>query len=376
MAPPDPRDDADDVRDAKLMAGLTSDERRSINIFQNSQASVVAVNNMATVAGGFFNSNPTEVPQGAGSGFIWDSKGHVVTNFHVVQGADDVTVTLAGNSEPLPARVVGVDADRDVAVLKLLNLEEGGIHISPLPIGTSSSLVVGQKTYAIGNPFGLDHTLTTGIVSALGRELKGRTGRPISNCIQTDASINPGNSGGRKSNIYGSSLPSKPALLNSAGEVIGVNTAIFSPSGASAGIGFAIPIDLVGLSVSQIIKYGRPVRPSLGITLAPDGVLKRLGVEGALVYQVHRRGAARELRETYYDRNRNLVLGDVITHVNDIKIRNTTDLLKAIEFCTVGETIVLGLLRFEGTRRGGRPRFSEVQVKITLQDLSNLQSRL
>lgn len=193
---------------------------------------------LALIARDRFGHNTLEVPQGTGSGFVWDDAGHIVTNFHVVQGASNVMVTTADHTE-VECALVGADPSRDIAVFKAKPRKED-VGLKPLPLGSSSTLKVGQRAITIGNPFGLDLTFTTGVVSALGRELPAMTGRPIANMIQTDAAINPGSSGG--------------PLLDSSGRVIGMNTMIFSPSGASAGIGFATPIDALKLSVSQIIK--------------------------------------------------------------------------------------------------------------------------
>ena len=196
----------------------------------------------------FWTRNVFEVPQGTGSGFVWDESGHIVTNYHVVQGAASAKVTL-GETE-YDADTVGVAPDQDLAVLEI---RAARANLAPIAIGTSADLQVGQKVFAIGNPFGLDHTLTTGIVSALGRTIQSVTNRPIDGAIQTDAAINPGNSGG--------------PLLDSAGRLIGVNTAIYSPSGASAGIGFAVPVDTVSRIVPELITHGKVVRPRLGVVL-------------------------------------------------------------------------------------------------------------
>lgn len=225
---------------------LTADERNTVEIFALTSPSVVHITT-ARQALNLFTLNVLEIPQGTGSGFVWDEAGHVVTNFHVIQGADAARVTLADQST-WRAKLVGVYPDRDLAVLRIDAPPE---RLHPIPIGESKGLKVGQKVLAIGNPFGLDQSLTTGVVSALNREIESITGRTIRGVIQTDAAINPGNSGG--------------PLLDSAGRLIGVNTAIYSPSGASAGIGFAIPVDEVNRIVPRLIREGRIRRPVLGI---------------------------------------------------------------------------------------------------------------
>jgi S1-C subfamily serine protease len=220
---------------------LAADELANIEVFKRLSPSVVHITTLE-VARDFFSRSVQQVPRGTGTGFVWDSQGHVVTNFHVIQGGDAARVTLADQSTHR-ATLVGAFPDRDLAVLKI-NLPRERLH--PIPVGTSRDLQVGQKVYAIGNPFGLDQTLTTGIVSALNREIDSVNQRTIRGVIQTDAAINPGNSGG--------------PLLDSAGRLIGVNTAIYSPSGGSAGIGFAIPVDEVNRIVPRLIKEGRITR--------------------------------------------------------------------------------------------------------------------
>ncbi|KAJ0254089.1 Protease Do-like 1 [Hirschfeldia incana] len=207
---------------------LQTDELATVRLFQENTPSVVYITNLA-VRQDAFTLDVLEVPQGSGSGFVWDKQGHIVTNYHVIRGASDLRVTLADQST-YDAKVVGFDQDKDVAVLRI---EAPKDKLRPIPVGVSADLLVGQKVFAIGNPFGLDHTLTTGVISGLRREISSAaTGRPIQDVIQTDAAINPGNSGG--------------PLLDSSGTLIGINTAIYSPSGASSGVGFSIPVDTVG----------------------------------------------------------------------------------------------------------------------------------
>ena len=238
---------------------LAQDEQSTIELFRRASASVVFVTNIA-VRRDAFTLRPLEVPQGAGSGFVWDDQGHIVTNFHVIQGGNAWQVTLDDHSD-WDAEVVGYAPEKDLAVLRI---EAPASRLPPLLIGASADLLVGQKVFAIGNPFGLDHTLTTGIISALGREIDSVGGVPIRDAIQTDAAINPGNSGG--------------PLLDSAGRLIGVNTAIYSPSGAYAGVGFAIPVDTVRWVVTDLIAYGRVQRPTIGVQVAPDAWAKELGI--------------------------------------------------------------------------------------------------
>ena len=217
----------------------------------------------------------TEIPQGTGSGFVWDQDGHIVTNFHVVQEGDRANVTLNDGST-YPATIVGTTPDKDIAVLKI---DAPPQKLLPLPIGQSSNLKVGQKVLAIGNPFGLDQTLTTGVISGLGREIKSVSGRPIHDVIQTDASINPGNSGG--------------PLLDSSGRLIGINTAIYSPSGANAGIGFAVPVDTVNQIVPQLMKFGKITRPGLGISILADQIAQQNRIDGVVDRPGRHRAAPR-----------------------------------------------------------------------------------
>ncbi len=262
------------ARPAAERADLDPEEKHTIALFKGAQRSVAFITTQVEQVD-FWTRNVFEVPAGTGSGFVWDELGHVVTNFHVVQDSDSQKVTL-GETQ-YDAKTVGVARDQDLAVLKIA-APRG--TLVPLRVGTSADLQVGQKVFAIGNPFGLDYTLTNGIVSALGRTIQGVSGATIFDVIQTDAAINPGNSGG--------------PLLDSAGRLVGVNTAIYSPSGASAGIGFAVPVDTVSRIVPQLIAHGRVIRPVLGVGLderLSSYVTRRLDVEGALIREVYRGGA-------------------------------------------------------------------------------------
>lgn len=308
--------------------GLTREERSTIKLFERSAPSVCYITT-TNVRRDYFSRNVTEIPRGSGSGFVWDRDGHIITNYHVIQGADRATVTLADRST-WDAVPIGVAPEKDLAVLRI---EAPKGVLRPIPVGTSDELKVGQSVYAIGNPFGLDQTLTTGIVSALGREIQSVAGIPIRDAIQTDAAINPGNSGG--------------PLLDSSGKLIGVNTAIYSPSGASAGIGFSIPVDVVRWVVPELIEYGRIKRPSLGVELARQQMLARLGLEGALVIDVIEGGAAERagIRPTMRGSNGAILLGDIIIGINGAPIKSNNDLILALELYKPGETIELKVLR-------------------------------
>ncbi|KAJ6754240.1 SERINE ENDOPROTEASE DEGS [Salix purpurea] len=308
---------------------LQSDELATVRLFQENTPSVVYITNLA-VRQDAFTLDVLEVPQGSGSGFVWDREGHVVTNYHVIRGASDLKVTLADQST-YDAKVVGFDQDKDVAVL-LVDAPKDKLR--PIPVGVSADLLVGQKVFAIGNPFGLDHTLTTGVISGLRREISSAaTGRPIQDVIQTDAAINPGNSGG--------------PLLDSTGSLIGINTAIYSPSGASSGVGFSIPVDTVSGIVDQLVRFGKVTRPILGIKFAPDQSVEQLGVSGVLVLDAPANGPAGKagLQPTKRDAYGRLILGDIITSVNGKKVSNGSDLYRALDQCKVGEQVTVEVLR-------------------------------
>lgn len=317
-----------------IPAGLTGEERRDIEVFRAASASVAYITSVA-LRRDFFTMNVFEIPQGSGSGFVWDAAGHVVTNYHVIQDASAVRVTLADQSE-WDARIVGVAPDKDLAVLRV---EAGRNHLMPLPLGSSARLLVGQRVLAIGNPFGLDHSLTVGVVSALGRELRSPSGRIIRDVVQTDAAINPGNSGG--------------PLLDSAGRLIGVNTAIFSPSGASAGIGFAVPVDTVAHLVPQLIQHGRPIQPGIGIVPVADRYAQRLGIQGVIIRSVNPNGPAERagLEGLSTSRSGRLIVGDVITAVDGKPVRTLDDLLHAFEDAGVGARVTLTVERDKRRRQ-------------------------
>jgi S1-C subfamily serine protease len=317
-------------------------EQASVRRFKEASPSVVYITTTEERSRDFFGMDVVEVPAGSGSGFIWDDLGHVVTNFHVIQGAVRAYITLADGSRH-EAAYVGSAPDKDLAVLLLTKTPP---KLRPIPLGISSDLQVGQAVLAIGNPFGLDQTLTTGVVSALGREIQSVTRRRINGVIQTDAAINPGNSGG--------------PLLDSAGRLIGVNTAIQSPSGASAGIGFAVPVDTVNRVVPQLIARGRLERPDLGVEpVAPRLVERVFGPhKGVMVGKVLRGGAAaRAGLQGVSTEGRRVLPGDLIQAVNGRAIEDWDSLLDAVEALPLGSTVDLAI------QRGGQ----KVRVALRLE---------
>jgi len=322
---------------------LLPDERNTINVFEEGAPSVVFITSRAQRPG-FFFTETYEVLAGSGSGFVWDNQGHIVTNFHVVEGASALTVTLSDHSS-YEAQIVGTEASKDIAVLRI---NAAGSKLRPLGIGSSTNLQVGQKVVAIGNPFGLDQTLTTGVVSALGREIKATNGRTIQDVIQTDAAINPGNSGG--------------PLLDSRGQLIGMNTAIISPSGSSAGIGFAVPVNTVNSIVPQLIKYGRISRPGLGIQVVNDALARRARIEGVIIGEVQRGSSAAKAGLRGLQRNRfgETYVGDIIISINDRRIRNYGELGDALEQYKVGEIVAVKILR-DGEEKSVRVQLQEIK---------------
>ncbi|MGF1526428.1 MAG: S1C family serine protease [Candidatus Competibacterales bacterium] len=321
---------------------LLGEESHTIELFRAASPSVVYITTLQRRVNPW-TRRVTEDLAGTGSGFIWDQAGHVVTNFHVLRGASGAQVALLGDRR-FDATLVGVSPDHDLAVLRIT---APGHLLRPLPLGAADELSVGQKTYAIGNPFGLDQTLTTGIISALERTIQSVSGIDIEGVIQTDAAINPGNSGG--------------PLLDSPGRLIGVNTAIFSPSGAYAGIGFAVPVGTVARVVPRLIRDGEYQRPRLGVRL--DEMISRqvtaqLGVEGVLILEVEPNSPAARagMRGSQLDSRGGIVPGDIISRLDDREIASTNDLLNALDTRERGETV-----RLQVYRRGER-----VTVDITL----------
>ena len=309
---------------ADYPAFQTEDEANTIEVFKQASPAVVYVTNTAFRRTGIFSLNVQEIPQGTGTGFVWDKSGLIVTNFHVVQGASRVTITLQDQTT-WDATLVGRSADKDLA---LLRIDAPAEQLHPLPLGDSGDLEVGRKVIAIGNPFGLDTTLTVGVVSALGREINSLTNRTIRDVIQTDAAINPGNSGG--------------PLLNSLGQLVGVNTQIVSPSGAYAGIGFAIPVNTVKKIVPQLLEHGEEIRPTIGIDLSLSETLSnRYRLNGLPITQVLKGTPADSAGLIGLQQNSrgDLFLGDVIVEVDGQPITDSDDLLNILEQYNAGDSV-------------------------------------
>lgn len=315
---------------------LSGEEKATIELFENSKDSVVFITTKAQVQD-FWSRNIFSVQRGTGSGFIWDEAGHVITNYHVVENASEAIVRLS-NGKDYSASLVGSSPTHDIAVLKI-NISQ---KLSPpLPIGTSHDLKVGQKVFAIGNPFGLDWTLTNGIVSALDRSLTEDNGVTVEHLIQTNAAINPGNSGG--------------PLLDSAGRLIGINTAIYSPSGASAGIGFAVPVDTVNRVVPQLIGKGKYIRAALGIEI-DENINQRLsamlGVNGVVILRVPSGTAAAQagLKGVSVTRDGGITAGDIITGIGGKPVDSVSKLAARLDDYRVGESVRLTILRHGKTQ--------------------------
>jgi S1-C subfamily serine protease len=333
-------------REVQRRPPLQDDERATVDLFERSRGSVVFITTQARVVDAW-TRNQFEIPRGTGSGFAWDERGHIVTNFHVVSGASGARVRLSDGRD-VAAALVGVSPAHDLAVIRV-DVERPP---SPLPVGSSDDLRVGQKTFAIGNPFGLDWTLTTGIISALDRSLPARDGSLIEHLIQTDAAINPGNSGG--------------PLLDSAGRLIGVNTAIFSPSGASAGVGFAVPVDTVNRVVPQLIGRGKYSRPALGIEVDADlnrVITERLDIEGVAVLRVTpgSPAATAGLQGIRTQANGVITAGDVIVAVDGREVESVARLLSRLDDYAIGETVRLTVVR------GGQRRDVTVRLQAGAQ---------
>jgi S1-C subfamily serine protease len=323
---------------------LSADEQNTIGVFESVSPSVVYITTVQHVRD-FFSRNVMRVPQGTGSGFVWDEQGHIVTNFHVIQGAQEALVTL-GDQRSFQARLVGASPEHDLAVLQI---DVPGDLPPPIPLGSSAGLRVGQTVLAIGNPFGLDHTLTTGIVSALNRTVDNEQGGTIDNVIQTDAAINPGNSGG--------------PLIDSAGRLVGINTMIYSPSGAYAGIGFAVPVDTINRVVPRLIAFGRYVRPTLGISANDDVSAQLLGgdtTRGVLVLGVSPGSPAARagLRATEMTASGRVSLGDVLEAVDGKSVKDFGALVGILDAHEFGDRVTLTV------RRGS----ARLEVPVTLSD--------
>ncbi len=336
FAVPTPVNGADAAPRAVAPRGaLAAEELANIELFKRTSPSVVHITSLG-VQRNLFSLRVQEVPRGTGTGFVWDERGHIVTNFHVIQDANGARVTLADQSS-WDAELVGAFPDRDLAVLRI-KAPRG--KLPPIPVGTSRDLQVGQRVYAIGNPFGLDQTLTVGIVSALNREIESFGGRTIRGVIQTDAAINPGNSGG--------------PLLDSAGRLIGVNSQIASPSGANAGIGFAIPVDEVNRVVPRLIRDGRFVRPTIGIVAGPAELQRALELpRGVVIVQVSPGSAAARAGLQPFRRGARgeVIGGDVVTAINDEPVHDLDDMLTVLERHQPGQQVTLSVWRGGQTRR-------------------------
>lgn len=340
-----------DPRPVTARGDLAEFEKTSIEVFESASQSVVYINTRQRRISNRFTMQTVEVEAGTGSGFVWDEQGHIVTNYHVIKGASSAEVIFADQSS-YQASLVGVSEDHDLAVLKV---DATADQLRPVLVGESGNLLVGQSVFAIGRPFGLSQTFSTGVVSARSRSIpaQGIRGREIEDVIQTDAAINPGNSGG--------------PLLDSAARLIGVNTAIYSPSGASAGIGFAIPVDTVNRVVPQLIANREYKPPSIGITVNPylnDLAASQLGVKGIVIVSVQPDGPADRagLRAVTQTRQ-GILLGDVVTEMNGTAVTSLDDLYGVLEKQQVGDTVTLTIIR-EG---------SEQTVDVTLQERPGMQ---
>ena len=315
--------------------GLATDEQNNVEVYKAIAPGVVSIKS-TSYRQDFFGQ--VEEGSGSGSGSVIDDQGHILTNFHVIEGAQKLSVSLGGD-KTYPATVVGGDPDTDLAVIKV---EAPRAQLTIVPLGDSDALVVGQKVLAIGNPFGFDRTLTTGVISGLQRPIRARNNRPIEGAIQTDASINPGNSGG--------------PLLDSRGRMIGINSQILSPSGASAGVGFAIPVSIAKRVVPELIKNGMVRRPKLGISPRDVKDLRgqvRLPVtDGILLIYVAPGGsaAAAGLRGTEQTEDGDIVLGDIIMSIDGEKVGTTDDLYRILDKHKVGDVVNVEVFRDNGRR--------------------------
>ena len=332
-----------------LPAGISNpatstDERNNIEVYRTLSPGVVFIHS-TSYARDFFGF--VEPQEGSGSGSILDQQGNILTNYHVIQGAQKLSVSMGGKKD-YPAVVVGGDPDTDLAVIRLTEKPAGPLTV--VPMGDSDRLEVGQKVLAIGNPFGLDRTLTTGVISGLQRPIRARNNRLIEGAIQTDASINPGNSGG--------------PLLDSHGRMIGINSQILSPSGSSAGVGFAVPVSIAKRVVPQLVQYGRVRRPKLGINTRDISSLRNqidLPVDdGVLIYQVARGGGAATagLRGVQQTEMGDVELGDIIVGINNDRVSNSDDLFRVLDKHQIGDTVQVHIWR-DGRRMSVPVRLME-----------------
>ncbi|MDH4184055.1 MAG: trypsin-like peptidase domain-containing protein [Nitrospinota bacterium] len=316
-----------DTRPVAPRGELTPAEVNSTAVFANVSPSVVFITN-TSLQQDIFTMSVYETPRGSGSGFVWDIQGHILTNYHVIVDANRVEVTLSDGSK-WKASLVGVAREKDVAVLKI---DAPAAKLRPIPVGDSANLKVGQTVYAIGNPFGVGQTMTSGIVSALNREIQSLSDRTIQGVIQSDAAINPGNSGG--------------PLLDSAGRLIGINTQIVSPSGASAGVGFSVPVEMVNQVASQIIKYGKVIRPGLGVSIVREDLTRRLGLDGILIREtIPGSGAENAGLKGSYVRGGQIILGDLIKSIDGKPVHTFDDLGTVLDQHRVGDTVTVEVFR-------------------------------
>jgi S1-C subfamily serine protease len=323
-------------------AELLSVETKTIEIYRKALPSTVNVSNIKLARNFFYGE--VEVPQGAGSGWVWDEQGHIITNFHVVQGGNSFVVTFHNDPKQYKATIVGVAPEKDVAVLKL---QERPAKLVPISLGSSKDLQVGQYSFAIGSPFGLDYTLTSGVISALGRKIDGIGGVKINDMIQTDAAINMGNSGG--------------PLLDSSAQLIGMNTVIFSTSGSSAGLGFAVPVDTIKMIVPQLIKHGKLIRPGLGIGIVPDSMRQRMiqSDRGLIISTVVQGGGAAQagLKGMTQDKYGRVYLGDIILKVDGQEVNNLDDIYQVLEKKKIGDLVMVEY------SREGKIKTTQVRLK-------------
>lgn len=317
-------------------------ETKTIDIYRKAVPSTVNVSNIKLSRNMFYGE--VEIPQGQGSGFVFDSNGHIITNFHVVQGGDNFVVTFYNDPKQYKAKLVGTAPDKDIAVLKLAELPA---KLSPVVFGSSKDLQVGQSSFAIGSPFGLDYTLTTGVISALGRKIDGIGGVKINDMIQTDAAINMGNSGG--------------PLLDSGARLIGMNTVIFSTSGSSAGLGFAVPADTIKVVVPQLIQHGKLIRPGLGIGIVPDSMKRRIlgNDKGIVVSYVDDKGSAAKagIQGMTQDQFGRTYLGDIILSVDGQDVNNLDDIYQVLDKHKIGDEVMVKY------RREGKTLATKVKLQ-------------